>query len=298
MGNFLRWLAPERSFRPLRPDSTTLMVDDFGVVWQTNELNRGYIVKHPLEKPDLSGYSLPRYDYATKLAHLPEAIRKSRDCFIVCWIGDLFERANFLRGLDNFLVDLKLHPAFAHELLDRLEGLVHQNIDAICQYDVDGLFLSDDYGLQCGLMMNPATWREFIKPRLARIFAHCHKHGKKAFLHSCGDVEEIIPDLIETDLDVLHPIQPEAMDVVKLKARYGRSLCLYGGVSTQDWLIRLEPDELKRKLRALAQKLSRGSGYILAPGITLQYDISDANLMAFIEVAREYGTNPEVANEA
>lgn len=286
MGNYLRWLSPARQWQTVADD---LAIDEFGVVWKRNERNRGYVFEHPLKEPELSRYRFPVCDYHLALSEYAGAIKKDGDCFLLSWIGDLFERANFLRGLDNILMDFKLNASFAHALLDSLEEIIHRNIEAMAVFELDGFFLSDDYGLERGLMMSPETWREFLKPRLRRIFEHCHRVGKKTFLHSCGDVEKIIPDLIEVGLDVLHPIQPEAMDVRKIKREFGKELCLYGGISTQGWLLRLKPDELKSRIRALVEQLSVDGGYILAPGITLQDDVPGENLIAFLEVARELG---------
>ena len=295
MGNFLRWLAMEKEWQELPggPCASAIPVrvmggrarDEFGVIWQKISVNRGYVVEHPLKEPNLAGYKFPEFDYEKKFAYFPREIERDKGHFLVAWVGDLWERAHFLRGLDNLLADLLLHPAFVHELLERLEKVILRNMDAIGRFPVDGFFLSDDYGLQESLMMRPETWREFIKPHLKNIFQRVHQLGRICFLHSCGNVSEIVPDLIEVGLDVLHPIQPEAMDIARLKREFGGDLTFYGGLGTQAFLVRQSPEGVKKEVKRLAQLMGQGGGYILGPGISIQHDVPFHNLLALIEEA-------------
>jgi uroporphyrinogen decarboxylase len=114
------------------------------------------------------------------------------------------------------------------------------------------------------------------------------QHGLVTMLHSCGDVSAIIPDLIELGLDILHPIQPEAMDVFALKREFGRDITLCGGISTQQTLPYGSPEDVRAEVELKAQELGAGGGYILEPGITLQADVSLGNLIALIESARGF----------
>lgn len=284
MGNYLRWINAPKQWERV---GENLERDEFGVVWSVNEFNRGYIAEHPLAEPTLEGYKFPNFDYRARFAHIPRVIAQSPEAFHVVWTGDLFERAHFLRGLDNILVDMKLTPEFVHELLDELLGIVLRNAEAILQYPVDAIFLSDDYGLQANLMMSPTDWRTFIKPRLAQVVEFGHQNSRKVFLHSCGNVRKVLPDLVEIGLDVLHPIQPEAMDIEELKKSFGDRITFYGGISTQRTLSHGKPEEVKQEVEHVAAVMAENGGFILAPGITLQHDVPWDNLLAFIEACRK-----------
>ncbi|NOZ21492.1 MAG: hypothetical protein GXP25_10440 [Planctomycetes bacterium] len=283
VGSYLVWLVPPKEWEDV---GEGLERDEFGVVWNTNDLNRGYVADHPMKEPTLKGNHLPEYDRPARYAFLAGAIERYRNIFTVVVVGDLLERAGFMRGLDNILMDLYVNPGFVEDLLDALTDIILKNIEEICKYDVDGLFLSDDYGLQQGPMMKPEMWDRFFKPRVAKIFTAMKSHGKAAILHSCGNVRAFIPSLIDAGLDVLHPIQPEAMDIYELKETFGARLCLYGGVRTQSTLPNGTPEEVKEEVRAVAERMSKGGGFILGPGITLQHDIPLENLLAFIEAAQ------------
>ena len=149
-----------------------------------------------------------------------------------------------------------------------------------------GWRLSDDYGTQRGMLMSPSHWRGLIKPRLAEIYGLAKRHGRTVFHHSCGNIVPIIGDLIDLGLDVLHPIQPEAMDVAGLKREFGADVTFCGGIRTQDLLPHGTPQEVRDEVRRLKDLLGKGGGYILEPGITLQADVPMANLLAMFDEAR------------
>ena len=91
----------------------------------------------------------------------------------------------------------------------------------------------DDWGQQHGLIMGPALWREFIKPRIFQMYQAVKAGGKFVFIHSCGKVQQLFPELIECGLDVFNPLQPEVMDVAAIKRDFGAQLSFYGGISIQ-----------------------------------------------------------------
>jgi uroporphyrinogen decarboxylase len=108
-----------------------------------------------------------------------------------------FDRAWSLRGFENFLMDLMVEEAFVKELFEQILSVNLQIIDEAVKYDIDGFYFGDDYGQQNGLLMSPVTWRIFIKPYLAIMFERVKKSGKIVALHSCGNISEIMGDLIE-----------------------------------------------------------------------------------------------------
>lgn len=284
LGSSIRWLHMDRP-RERLPDGRWR--DEFGVVWSHEYSDRGAVVEPALPEPRIELLKLPEYDYPAALGHLQEECASYDQRYLVCWIGDLLERAQFLRTMEGILTDLHLEPSFAQGLLDGLAQLVIENARAVARYDVDALFLSDDYGTQRSLLISPAKWTEFIKPRLRAIADEVHRLGKAFFLHSCGNVREIIPDLIEVGVDVLHPVQPEAVDIERVKAEFGDDIVLYGGVGTQRVMALSDPRGVRREIRRALRVLGRGGGYILAPGITLQGDCPVENVLEFVRLARE-----------
>ena len=85
---------------------------------------------------------------------------------------------------------------------------------------VDAVFLTDDWGSQTALMISPDMWRSFFKPHYRRLFAEVHRWHMDVVFHSCGNVLDLVEDLIEVGIDVLDPVQPGAMDQEELVRRF------------------------------------------------------------------------------
>jgi len=275
--------------RPLYADPASdgaLTEDVFGVLWRNNANDRGYVERHALNDPTLDGYEFPDPDFPGRFDAARDTVDAKRDLFVLGVAGDLFERANFMRGLDNLLMDMHLHPGFVHALLDGILEFDMATLRCVAGLGVDGIFISDDYGLQNQLMMRPDMWREFVRPRLNQLIDTAHSCGLPVALHSCGCVREIIPDLVDAGLDVLHPVQPEAMDVAEIKREFGRDLCLFGGLGTQRVLRNSSPDQVRDEVHRLQDTLGAEGGYILGPAITIQQDCPIDNILALIDAAQ------------
>lgn len=262
--------------------------DEFGVVWTTSRIDRGAPVGPCLTGPDLSGYRFPDPAAEYRFEHLDDWCRQNAPHYTIVWIGDLWERATFMCGMEKLLLYSALEPDFVHELLDRIADYVQGTMEILFdRYRFDGVALSDDYGTQKSLLISPAAWRRFVKPHLAAIFARARAAGRTVMLHSCGNVRAVVADLVEIGLDVLHPIQPEAMDVFELKRTFGERLSFCGGLGTQDLLPGATPQQVGRQVRRLKQTMGRGGRYVLEPGITVQADVPLRNILALIDAMRD-----------
>ncbi|NQT82233.1 hypothetical protein HQ563_04375 [bacterium] len=264
------------------------ITDQFGVVWSTSRIDRGSPIGPPLKEADLSRYSFPSPDDPKRFAGLDQEVARRRDRFLIAVIGDLWERAGFMRGLGNLCVDVLENPKFVEELLEAMKEYVIRTLEHLVRYKPDGVFLSDDYGTQSGLMIAPRHWQRLVKPRLKEIYLAAKRRGLVVMHHTCGDVVEIVPDLIEIGLDILHPIQPETMDIFALKRDFGKDLTFCGGIGTQHLLPKGTPSEIRETVRKTMDVMAQGGGYVLEPGITLQDDVPIENMVAVIEAAREY----------
>jgi len=284
-------MTATNSIKPLyaSPDDFgDIAADEFGVGWATSDINRGTPHIPSLAEPNLQNYSFPNASDEYRFKGMEEWCNNNGDNFTVIWVGDLWERAAFMRGMENILLDIILHPEFVHELLDGLSTYITTTMQILfesCRFDCIGL--SDDYGTQNGMLMSPDLWREFIKPHLKNIYSLAKDNNRKIFHHTCGDIYKIIPDFIELGLDILHPIQPEAMDIRKIKIEYGNQLTLCGGIPTQSILPDGLPDEVRNEIKELKSVMGKAGGYILEPGITIQADVPLENIIAMIEEAKE-----------
>ncbi len=285
VGNYLVWEIPPAEVGSVRVAEDE-WIDEWGVHWKGGVLNRGDIVEYPLKTPDLSRLKRPDPTDPARAEGMEALCRSNADLYLLSWCGAMFEQAHFLRGMDNLLIDLYENPDFVHGLLDRLLEFSLGLVEMLARFPVDAIALSDDYGHQQGPLISPAHFRTFIKPRLKTLFDAIRATGKTVALHSCGNVTAFVPDLIEIGLDILNPVQPEAMDVHRIKQEFGKDLCLYGGISAQQLIRFGTPDDIRATVRREKELLSRGGGYILAPNLDLTHDMPFENVLALIEAAQ------------
>ena len=246
--------------------------------------------------PDWAGTGVPASpatvigsgSYAEFANALKAARAASDKYFLVRIYGSHFEKAYFARGFENFLADMAGDPAFARTLLSTI---IEKNLVMLENFlalpEIDGVLLGSDWGSQIGLLMSPDTWHEMIRPGEQKEYDLIHAYRKDVWVHSCGKIDRIIPSLIEMGLDVLNPVQPEAMDIAALKRDYGSRLAFWGGISTQKTLPYGTPDAVRSEARAVRDLMARDGGYILSPAQSIQSDVPAANILALFEVARE-----------
>jgi uroporphyrinogen decarboxylase len=212
-------------------------------------------------------------------------VRENTDCYILVMVyGSHFEKANFCRGIENFLGDLGGNKEFAKELLAtiiRKNMVMLENIVSIPE--IDGILLGSDWGSQKSLLMSPQTWRELIAPGELKEYELIKNAGKDVWIHSCGNIELILPDLINMGVDVLNPVQPECMDIYHLKDVYGGKLTFWGGISTQRTLPYGTPEDVRKETSDVISYMSRGGGYITAPAQEIQADVPIENIHSLIE---------------
>jgi uroporphyrinogen decarboxylase len=264
-----------------------LIKDEYGSVWDFSR-QPFHLVDFPLKEPSIGDYDFEAvtqvvYDSLDKEG-AQKIIAEKSDRFVVgLFYFGLFERSWMLRGFENVLVDSILNQAFYEELLDRILEMQLRLVDQLLELPIDGVYLGDDWGDQRGVILGPDRWRHFIKPRAAKLYERIRSADKFVLTHCCGNVMDIIPDMIEMGLDVLESLQPEAMDVYEIKRKYGKDLRLWGGLGTQHVLPFGSPQEVRDEIRHLIEELGGGGGYILAPAKPLMEDIPTANAVAVIE---------------
>ena len=270
--------GPQEPWREVTP---TTREDPFGVQWdQSVDPDIGVVCNTRVTPANVEDYVFP-----TTYAPAAVDIANRQDQFVVANFGfSLFERAWTLAGMENLLMAMVAEPEYAHRLLDRILEYNLQVIDRTCALDIDAMLIGDDWGQQTGLIMGPALWREFIKPRITEMYGRIKARGKFVMIHSCGKVDDIFPDLIEAGLDVFNPFQPEVIDPYQAKERFGRDLSFFGGISTQRTLPFGTPEQVRDEVKRLIDIVGKDGGYIAAPAHATPADAKPENIVAMIEV--------------
>ncbi|HEX9028190.1 MAG TPA: uroporphyrinogen decarboxylase family protein [Anaerolineales bacterium] len=217
-----------------------------------------------------------------------------RAIMIVCGCN-LFEWGTFLRRIDNFLMDLVTCPDEVERVLDALMEKHLETLDKVCQAvgDVaDIVRFGDDLGTDRGPFMSPATYRRLFKPRHKILCDYVKSHSQMhTFLHSCGSIYKLMPDLIEAGYEVINPVQITARDMEpeKLKKEFGKEITFWGGgCDTRHILTRATPAEVKAHVRHNIEVLAPGGGFVFNTVHNIMPDVPAENLLAMFEAVDEY----------
>ena len=262
--------------------------DVFGVVWdRTMDKDIGMPAEFLLKDPDdLDRLEFPDPCDPRFFADIDERIDRFPDRFRLFDLGfSLFERAWTLRSMEDLLVDMIEEPEFVHALFTRIADYNIAQVTEALKYDIDAVYYGDDWGQQHGLIMGYEKWRTFIAPQLKRMYGLTRSNDKFQFIHSCGDVDELFPDLIDLGLNCFNPFQPEVMDVSALHAQYKGRLSFWGGLSTQKTLPYRDAAAVRDESRRLL-RMGREGSYIFSPAHAVESDVPMENILAFIEEAR------------
>jgi len=236
-------------------------------------------------------YGLPglgqRADILDRVAVAREA-NPDRYVAATTYLG-VFERLRCLRGAENLLTDLYLHP---EELATLRDAIAKENADQIRgagARGADAVLLADDYGTQHAMLISPQHWRLFFRDCYAQLVDTIHEQGMHAWFHSCGHIRPIIPDLIEIGFDLLHPLQPSSMDLAEIAGTFRGQICFGGGIDVQALLPVAEPEEVENEIRRLIDLLDGPhGGYVMAPTNSIMPETPLENIEAMVRTAGEY----------
>jgi len=209
-----------------------------------------------------------------------------------------FQTACDLRGTENFLRDMALNPEFAETLLEKItsviEGLLKLAILAGGKFFNMIELPGDDYAGNTGTIMSPVMFRKFIKPCIERLVKAVKEFdpGMKIMLHSDGAITNLLPDIIDLGIDVIHPLEPlPATDFVSVKEKFGEQITFLGGIDISHAMPGSCEDVVTEAKRRITQ-LAPGGGYIVAPSNHLQADVLPDNVVSLFKTAKKFGKYP------
>ncbi|GAF02695.1 uroporphyrinogen decarboxylase family protein [Saccharicrinis fermentans] len=263
--------------------------DIFGVTWDmTLEKDIGNVEGLVIPEPTMEGYEFPDIENPMLYEGIEEKIAANKDKFVLYSIGfSLFERYWTLRGMENAFLDFMMYPDFVKDLLRKIADFNIAVITNVCERypEVDGIYFGDDWGAQQGLMMGKEVWMEFLYPELKRMYANTKSHGKYQLIHSCGDIAEVIPELIDAGVNSINPFQPEVLNVDELLNTYRGKVTFHGGLSTQKTLPYGTVQDVKDETMHLLE-LGKDGSYIFCPSHATEGDTPIENIVAFIDLIK------------
>jgi len=290
---FVPWLGPGAD-QALRNDE----VDEWGVWRRVEGVHQLVRIHSPLrhltERKALEDYPWPDLDEGYRFEGVARQIDSlhGQGWAVVGYAGSVFERAWYLRGFEEMLMDLVANRTLADAMLERTAWYQRCLALQFARAGADVVLVGDDIAGQQGLLMSLSTWRTHLKPHLAALVAELKTAQPKIGVcyHSDGNVEPAVGDLVEIGVDILNPVQPECVDVAALHRRFGRHIAFWGTVSVQHTLPFGTPDQVRAEVRARLALMGTGGGFILCPAHRLGAEVPWENIRAFFEAADEWPT--------
>ena len=218
--------------------------------------------------------------------------------------GPIMEMGTYLRGFEQWLMDLVLYPDFTRQMLNKIAdiqiALDEAGIRAAGKYLSVFKVSGEDLGMQDRPLFSMKVWEDLIYPilerrwRAARQALDQYAPHVKIMLHSDGAIRPLIPDFIAAGIDLLDPVQPacKGMDLELLKQDFGDRLSFHGSVDTQHFLPFGTPQEVAEETKRCIDALGQGGGLILTSSHYIQPDVPVENIISMYETARDYGKYP------
>jgi uroporphyrinogen decarboxylase len=299
--------------RVLKKGDIEYVTDFYGCEWMLDPKKDLYFnqTSYPLKQYQALSEGLDalcRPDWDDIITHLyTDLNHRIRFCNDYACVADrntagFTENSLRIRGYEEWYLDTMMDPAGVEGLLEIILRDKIRYWDAVIDWAVANrhentiqvISECDDLGSQSSTIIDPDSLRKIVIPRLKSLFTHIKKRlpHVKIFMHSCGSIRPLIPDLIDAGLDILNPIQWTAVDmnVVELKRDFGKELTFWGGgVDTQTTLNKGTPQEVSDEVKRLLDILAPGGGFVFAPVHNIQDDVSPENFWAMWDTLMAYG---------
>lgn len=277
-----------KDYSPSNPDE-----DEWGCTHEKTDLpNMGQVKQHPIETlEDLKKHKFPEPEDDNRYQTIEMVLPYAGDRYVLGYIGNgLFEQLHFLHGFTDSLADFHLNPPLVEELLDKILdiqlGLI-RNFQKRFPNKIHGITTTDDWGTQQAIFMSVDMWRQFFKPRYKKLIDTAHEGGMHFWLHSCGRVNELIPEFIDLGLDVINLQQPRALGIEEIGERFAGKICFESLVDIQRTLPNGTIEEIEEEAEMLLQYWATpDGGFILSdydesPAIEVSYEQKKRMFEAF-----------------
>jgi uroporphyrinogen decarboxylase len=207
-------------------------------------------------------------------------------CAIPSGYFGIYERAYALFGFEKFMLEIAANPKLVNTIMEKITDYRVKLVKAKADMGYKIAHHGDDLATQTNGFFSTKMFEEMFMPHFKRLFAEYKKYDMYIFMHSCGQMAEYLPQLIDAGLDGWEPVQP-CNDLAKMKREYGKDLVFMGGIDEQR-LPFMTPDEVREMTKETMEILGKGGGYIIAPSQEILPDVPLENVVAMLQTAVEY----------
>jgi len=234
-------------------------------------------------------------DFERQLHDRTVGLRQNSDRALMISCGcNLFDWGTSLRRMDNFLADIAARQHKVEAFLDALMEIHLATLEKVCSgvgNIADIVWLADDLGMTSGPIVSPSVYRKLFKPRHKLMTDYVHRNSRmKTFLHSCGSIYALLPDLIKAGFDIINPVQTNCrdMDPVRLKSRFGKEIVFWGGCDVAELLTGGTVEQVKEHVRKRLEIFSPGGGYVFSTTADIGADAQPQNIVALFEAVQDF----------
>jgi len=267
--------------------------DKFGVLYKLSEQGEPVVVSGSINSlDDLNGFNmvskLKETDF-NSLKYKVEKLGEGKAHFIN--IVDPFKISWRLRGgMQNLLLDYALQPKLALSLAQVATDYCLAAIEIASEIGADVVVLQGDLAGSETTFMSPAHYKELLKPFQKAITDFTHQKGLKLLKHTDGNIWTLIDDFIEIGFDGIHPIQPQCMDIKKVKEYVAGKLCIMGNIDCEELLPFGSIDEVNKSVKDTIELVASDGGYIISSSNSIHPRVNPENYIAMIKAAKKYGS--------
>lgn len=267
---------------------------EWGFFWERIDNTMGQPKKALIKDwADFEKLKLPDPHNPTRFAGVSDTMDKyGGKYYVASLVLTGFTIMTILRGFVSTLEDLYLEPEQADRLANVVFGFETEIIKECKQHNFDAVGFFDDWGTQSSLIISPIKWREFFKPRYKAQFDLVHDQGMDVYFHCCGQIRDIIPDLIEISVDILNLSQPNLYNLDELGQQFSGKVCFLCPISYQTTSIFGTKEEIGTEAKALIHSLGNSKGGFI--GYVEEYQsigLSEENYQYCIQAFREHGSS-------
>jgi uroporphyrinogen decarboxylase len=240
---------------------------------------------------DYVANSMPAIEPTTFAAGIKDCVSSNADHYVAApfW-RTFYERMYMLVGFEDLMMEIATHGDLFAAMLADLRVFTIQGIELIADAGADAVFLADDWGTQDRLQISPAMWREHFRPAYAAMIDTAHAKGLDVWLHSCGNITELIPEWIDIGLDVIAHLQTAALDLPAIAETYRGQITFFGGIDVQFNLVNGDRHSIRREVELLMEQFHAHEGrYIASPSNSIMPETPVENVWALFEAIKEFG---------
>ncbi len=211
---------------------------------------------------------------------------------IIASVDGVFTPVWLLMGGENFYLSLIKNPELVAKMFEQVGGTQHEVVRKFISFpNIGALRINDDTAYNTGPLVSPKHLRQHFFPWLKVTGDICREKNTPLIYHSDGNLMPVMDDIVASGVSGLHPIQPNAMDIIEVKKKYGKKLCLLGNID-MDIMARKEPKDVEELVKKNLRNIAPGGGYIVGASNSVPEFIPLKNYNAMRETALKYGRYP------